>query len=575
MKKIKSLRGKKIKSLRGRIFVDIMIVAMFPILIFAIISQGSLRAWQKNDLQERMQANIENADRCLDIQLDKYNAILFDLCTDDVVVEAVENINNNNDAMEVNTSKLRHELSHVCNRNQGIEGITIFLANGEVIFYDKQNSSSISSDWAGKVHCPEVKKEQVYQGQMQPIVVNDKHTYLLQIARNLIDYRDIHEKLGTVVFSIAEQLISDTLQVGANANTYLLERNYVISAPSVAKIGRTLDSVKNTKKNLYISKVNQMSQFTICIERDISTYRKTMNEQVGLLLGVAFIAFLVMIFLSYIFTRPYIYVMQSVGQGFHEVETGNFETRLEFWKRAPEEIKDIEFGFNEMVENLDNLINQVKQAVLEQKNAELSALEAQIDPHFLYNTLDSINWKAIENEQYDISSMLVALANILRYTVDNAGGTSTLAQELGWLKQYMVLQGTRMGKIPVIETDIPEELFGFQIHKLLLQPFVENSVKYGFYGKEEECVLKISARQMEYQIHIQIEDNGNGITQDMLAKINDEQSDMKGHLGITNVRKRLKLYYGEEAMVYFESEEHLYTRVHLFIPMTDEHQEVQ
>ena len=449
------------------------------------------------------------------------------------------------------------------------------INNGEIIFYDKQNSSSISSDWAGKVHCPEVKKEQVYQGQMQPIVVNDKHTYLLQIARNLIDYRDIHEKLGTVVFSIDEQLISDTLQVGVNANTYLLEGNYVISAPSVAKIGRTLDSVKNTKKNLYVSKVNQKSQFTICIERDISTYRKTMNEQVGMLIGVAFLAFLVMIFLSYIFTRPYIHVMQSVGKGFHEVETGNFETRLEFWKRAPEEIKDIESGFNEMVENLDNLINQVKQAVLEQKNAELSALEAQIDPHFLYNTLDSINWKAIENEQYDISSMLVALANILRYTVDNAGGTSTLAQELGWLKQYMLLQGTRLGKIPVIETDIPEELFGFQIHKLLLQPFVENSVKYGFYGKEEECVLKISARQMEHQIHIQIEDNGNGITQGMLAELNDEQNDMTGHLGVTNVRKRLKLYYGEEAMVYFESEEHLYTRVHLFIPMTDEHQEVQ
>ena len=84
---------------------------------------------------------------------------------------------------------------------------------------------------------PEVKKEQVYQGQIQPIVVNDKHTYLLQIARNLIDYRDIHEKLGTVVFSIDEQLISDILQVGANANTYLLEGNYVISAPSVAKLG--------------------------------------------------------------------------------------------------------------------------------------------------------------------------------------------------------------------------------------------------------------------------------------------------------------------------------------------------
>ena len=85
-------------------------------------------------------------------------------------------------------------------------------------------------------------------------------------------------------------------------------------------------------------------------------------------------------------------------------------------------------------------------------------------------------------------------------------------------------------------------------------------------------MLKISARKMEHQIHIQIEDNGNGITQGKIDELNDEQRDMTGHLGITNVRKRLKLYYGEEAMVYFESEEHLYTRVHLFIPMADEYQ---
>lgn len=560
----------RIKSLRGRMFVNTMIAAMLPILIFAIISQGSLRVWQKNDLEERMQANLESADRCLDIQLEKYVAILYDLCTDDTVIEAVEQINGNADEMEVNTSKLRHELSHVCNRNQGIEGITIFLENGEIIFYDKQNSSSISSDWATNVKCPEVKNGEVYQGQTTPIIVNDKYTYLFQIARNLVDYRDIHENLGTIVLSIDEQLLADTLQVGANANIYLLDGNYIISSPLITKIGKTIDAVKNTKKNLYVSEVNEKSKFIICVERDISSYRRTMNQQVWILGMIAVLAFFAMLIMSYSFTRPYIHVMQRISQGFHEVETGNFEERLEFWKHAPDEVKHIESGFNEMVGHLDELINQVKQALLEQKNAELSALEAQIDPHFLYNTLDSINWKAIENEQYDISGMLVALANILRYTVDNAGGTSTLEQELGWLKQYMLLQGTRLGTIPIIELDIPKELMGFKIHKLLLQPFVENSVKYGFYGKTEDCVLKISAKQMEQQIHIQIEDNGNGISQEMLCKLNDEHSEMEGHLGITNVRKRLKLYYGEEAMVYFESEEHLFTKVHLFIPMMEE-----
>lgn len=83
----------------------------------------------------------------------------------------------------------------------------------------------------------------------------------------------------------------------------------------------------------------------------------------------------------------------------------------------PMEIQQISSGFNEMVAHLEMLIAKVKQAVLDQKNAELSALEAQIDPHFLYNTLDTINWKAIENEQYEISGMVGALADILRYTV--------------------------------------------------------------------------------------------------------------------------------------------------------------
>ena len=559
---------KKIKSLRGRIFVDIMIVAMFPILIFAIISQGSLRVWQKNDLQERMQANLENADRCLDIQLDKYNAILFDLCTDDVVVEAVENINNNDDAMEVNTSKLRHELSHVCNRNQGIEGITIFLANGEVIFYDKQNSSSTSSDWAGKVHCPEVKKEQVYQGQIQPIVVNDKHTYLLQIARNLIDYRDIHEKLGTVVFSIDEQLISNILQVGANANTYLLEGNYVISAPSVAKIGRTLDSVKNTRKNLYISKVNQMSQFTICIERDISTYRKTMNEQVGLLLGVAFIAFLVMIFLSYIFTRPYIHVIQSVGQGFHEVETGNFETRLEFWKRAPEEIKDIEFGFNEMVENLDNLINQVKQALLEQKNAELSALEAQIDPHFLYNTLNSVSSLIKMNCPDEAFIMIQAIGTFYRTSLSDGKTLIPLEQEITNIENYIKIQKVRYGNKIEYEIDIENEILQEWIVKLTLQPLVENSIYHGIKEMRGKGIIRIKGWKEKNKVFIQVSDNGLGIPEEKLEELFSKDYREKGSaFGLFNIQQRLQIYFGKEYGLTVESKLSQGTKATVCIPV--------
>ena len=111
---------------------------------------------------------------------------------------------------------------------------------------------------------------------------------------------------------------------------------------------------------------------------------------------------------------------------------------------------------------------------------------------------------------------------------------------------------------------------GYRINKLLLQPFVENSIKHGFGGKDGECRLTIGMRQTEEQIHIIIEDNGCGITPETLKRLNDEQQDMDGHVGITNVRKRLKLYYGDDATIYFEGMLGSWTKVHLFVPRKEE-----
>ena len=136
----------------------------------------------------------------------------------------------------------------------------------------------------------------------------------------------------------------------------------------------------------------------------------------------------IMFILLHFFSRPYIQAVKSITGVMSCVEQGEFDHQLRVNPHLPMEIQQISSGFNEMVAHLEMLIAKVKQAVLDQKNAELSALEAQIDPHFLYNTLDTINWKAIENEQYEISGMVGALADILRYTVKNAGGTASISE---------------------------------------------------------------------------------------------------------------------------------------------------
>ena len=140
--------------------------------------------------------------------------------------------------------------------------------------------------------------------------------------------------------------------------------------------------------------------------------------------------------------------------------------------------------------------------------------------------------------------MVGALADILRYTVKNAGGTASISEEIAWLKQYIMLQSAKFGKRLDVKIYMPEDVKECRIHKLLLQPFVENTIKYAF-ADQEECALNIRMKKSGEQLHILIQDNGQGMDPDMVDKLNQDECEMEGHLGIANVRKRLKLYYGD------------------------------
>lgn len=561
---------RKAWTLRRELLIRFFMSALVPMVIFAVVTQINMRNNQKQYQEERIASTLQTADHGLDMVLDKYATILYDLCTDDEVLEIVARINEDENTLDVNSSTLRHRLSHICNRNTGIEGITIFLENGEVIFYDKLSSTSSNSVWAGKVAAPKVKNGEMYRGVTEPIVINGERIYLFQIERNLVDYRNIREILGTVVLSINEEQIQNALDAGEDLPIYLLDGDRIISSADKTDIGKTRSEVMDQSETLYTDITNQTSNFSIWSEWPLEFYYDFMRSQRLLLAVIAVLSIVAAVVLTYSFTRPYLKVVDSYVEVMNRVQEGDLTVRAKADYKIPLEMWRIGHGFNEMVEHIDELIEQVKQVSLEQRNAELSALEAQIDPHFLYNTLDVINWKAIENEQYEISQMLGALADILRYTVRNAGGTATLQAGIGWLKNYFLLQSAELEKCPELEIKIPDELMEMQIHKLLLQPFVENAMKYAFTEKNRRYILTIYASRVGGQIHLTIEDNGTGIEPELLAKLNDENADLGGHVGIANVRKRLKLYYGEDAQVYFESIPGSYTRVHLFIPIKEE-----
>ena len=147
------------------------------------------------------------------------------------------------------------------------------------------------------------------------------------------------------------------------------------------------------------------------------------------------------------------------------VGLGDYSVRLKRVKGMPVEMMEISAGFNAMAKQTERLMEQAGRAAMEQRNAEISALEAQIDPHFLYNTLDTINWKAIAKEEYEISEMVGDLADILRYAIKDAGGITTLGQEIAWLKKYVRLQQEKLGCEIQIFYEVTEESVGTNMHK--------------------------------------------------------------------------------------------------------------
>ncbi len=171
------------------------------------------------------------------------------------------------------------------------------------------------------------------------------------------------------------------------------------------------------------------------------------------------------------------------------MQNGNLDIQVHV--DTEDEMGQIADNFNTMTGKVKNLIAEVTEITQKQKNAEIRALEAQINPHFLYNTLDSINWMAIEKEEYEISKMLRNLGIILRYSINKSNQMVTIAEMADWLEKYVSLQKMRFNNAFICEVYVSEEAKNIRIHKLLIQPFVENAILHGFKGIEGGGILRV------------------------------------------------------------------------------------
>lgn len=270
--------------------------------------------------------------------------------------------------------------------------------------------------------------------------------------------------------------------------------------------------------------------------------------------AVILVAFLIGIisFLSFYFSRKLVKPLLLLRNAANEFASGNYTVRIPI--DSHDEIGDLCSSFNFMAEQTQDLLDRVYQHQLATKQAQLEALQNQISPHFLHNTLEIIRMKALINKDSEVAVMVQTLARLFRITLDRTNNIVTIKDELDHAETYLTIQNMRFNNRYKFIRLVPEEYLDCSIIKLTLQPLVENAIKHGFshtFGDEE---IRIQVQADGDDLIIQVADNGVGIEPDNLERIHknlrhmDSQKSAAGHnsIGIINIADRIRLEYGEK-----------------------------
>ena len=288
----------------------------------------------------------------------------------------------------------------------------------------------------------------------------------------------------------------------------------------------------------------------------------------SLLLGM--ITWLLAAFATFLIVRLTTAPLTAFSRRMKEVGNGNFSPIEE--NGGSRELIALSRSFNEMVSHIDELINQNYVSEINEKTARLAALEAQLNPHFLYNTLQAIGTEALLNDQPQINRMLASLAANLRYSI-KGGDPVRLKDEIVYVNNYIMLQKMRFEERLNVRIEISEEYHNFLIPKISIQTLVENSILHGFGDTTESISIRIHASRKDDLLQIQVTDDGCGIDAPHLQELKSEFQNYLtpghiGKIGLANLYSRLQILYQGKASLEIESSPHQGTSVTLLLPAT-------
>lgn len=427
--------------------------------------------------------------------------------------------------------------------------------------------------------------------------ISGKKAYVFSAVRKIVDYQTGLE-LGYVFINVSEdairQIISDITPVGDGTVLVFDSDGYIISSMESDKIDQKLDSfyldqigrlgsegyffsTENHTGYIVVYHKSEKNQWGTLTRIPVSEAAGDLNELRFMNIVISLTGILISVIVSWGISRGLTQPIKRLVKSMKQVGDGNLSVRVTV--ESNDEIGHLGMVFNHMTDELQKLIQEYYHEQLSNKEAQLKAIRAQINPHFLYNTLDTIYWMLVLKNETAISELVISLSEIMRYSIskDNNQDSVPAGTDLGILEHYVNIQKVRFGEKLEWKMEVDPSVYNCMIPKMMLQPIVENAINHGMKPAGEHLCVQMTGTIHAGKVLFTVRDNGIGMSKEHIhdilnEKLNTQQTRGTG-FGLAGVNRRIKILFGKEYGIQIESKIGQGTSVTMDIPQKNNQQE--
>ncbi len=581
-------------SMKTKLMISYLLITALPIVIIAIFVfnisiltlKNEVTAFVANTL-ELVNDNIDNTvvqlyDTAADIGLDEN---IQEILKKDTSRSLAEKIADDEKATEI--------IEKVAMNMTNIESLHIFSLNGE-IYSLNGTDNSLLSDYDVTRQKWFITIEQLNQKSL--IIPTYTQTDVIKEGKNrkvfgyIMEINDTksQKKIGYIMIELDIAAFTNLLHSISSNQTIIIDSNKSIiyhtqsefistqfqtdySSELLERKEGNIIQRTDSRESIITFNTSTVTGWTVLsiIPTDILFSR--INSFKLVLMYTNILCILSSIIIAILMSSSLIEPISFLKSRMKMAEYGDFDIQIDV--KSKDEIGELSTSFNRMLSKIKDLIQRVYQTELLRKESELSALQAQINPHFLYNTLQIMDIMAEEKGADEISGSCRALARIFRYSISKGSVFVSLQEEVLHVKNYVYIQQLRLGDRLKVEYNIDDYLYKFEIIKLILQPLVENAILHGIEDSGKRCIIKISAVLHKKSLIIEVEDDGVGMDEEELDNVqrslfleSEVRPGAKSGIALRNVSDRIKLHYGNKYGMSIRGKKNIGTIVTLILP---------